>query len=120
MLTMKQPVRIINDLTSSPDDRLGAIGDINFAFQKEGYTDDFLVLGGDNIFKGSLRYFLHFSKNNKPFVSVGLFDIKKKKEACRYGVVSLNKSSQIVDFCEKPEKPKSSLVAMCLYYFPKS
>ena len=43
----------------------------------------------------------------------------QKKEASKYGVIKLDKSERIMDFKEKPQSPKSTLVAMCLYFFPK-
>ena len=118
-LKRKFPIRIINDLTTSPQDRLGAVGDMYFTFDKEGFTGDFLVMGGDNFFKGSLLDFMHFARGKHPFVTVGLFDIEDKHQACHYGVVSIDKKNRIVKLCEKPSRPKSSLVAMCLYYFPQ-
>ena len=118
-LKTKYPIHIINDLTTSPDDKRGAIGDMHFVLSQEGFNENFLVLGGDNIFKGSLVDFMHFAKSKQPSISVGIFDIKNKKEARHYGVVSLNKKKRIVEFSEKPSRPKSSLVAMCLYYFPR-
>ncbi|MBL7081844.1 MAG: nucleotidyltransferase family protein [Candidatus Omnitrophica bacterium] len=117
---IKYPIRIINDLTASPEDRLGAIGDMYFVFGQEGLTDDFLVLGGDNFFEGSLLDFIHFAKGKYPFASIGLFDIKDKEQARHYGVARLDQGSRLVEFCEKPARPKSSLVAMCLYYFPQA
>ena len=63
--------------------------------------------------------FAFVSGLNLPFVTVGLFDIKDKHQACHYGVVSIDKKNRIVKLCEKPSRPKSSLVAMCLYYFPQ-
>ncbi len=116
----KFKIKIINDLTTTPDDRLGAIGDMDFVFSKESFSEDFLVLGGDNLFSGDLRDFMRFAKTKAPYAAIGLFDIKNKKEARHYGVVSINKGSRIIEFYEKPKKPKSSLVAMCLYYFPKT
>jgi len=113
------PVCLINDLTRGPKNKLGAIGDMNLAISRENPDEDFLILGGDNLFKESLCGFVRFAKTKRPYVSIGLFDIKLKKEARRFGVVSLDKEKRIVEFCEKPAKPKSSLVATCLYYFPK-
>ena len=118
-LKTKYPILIVNDLTTSPEDKRGAIGDMHFVFSKEDFTGNFLVLGGDNLFKESLVDFIHFAKSKYPFVSVGLFDIKNKKDARYYGVVRLDKKNRIIEFSEKPSRPKSSLVAMCLYYFPK-
>ncbi|MFH1678084.1 MAG: nucleotidyltransferase family protein [Candidatus Omnitrophota bacterium] len=118
-LETKYPVCLLNDLTTSPKDKLGAIGDMYFAFSKERFTGDFLVLGGDNLFNDSLVNFMQFARRKYPSPAIGLFDIKDKQEACHYGVVSLNKRNRIIEFCEKPARPKTSLVATCLYYFPK-
>ena len=51
--------------------------------------------------------------------SVKAFDIGVKSEAAKYGVIKLDKHSRVTDFREKPLKPQSTLVGMCLYYFPK-
>lgn len=119
-LRFDYPIRILNDFTTGPEDRLGAIGDMHFAFQKEKFADDFLVLGGDNLFRGTLDNFLSFAKKNHPCISIGVCDIKNKKKASRFGVVDLDKDKRILQLYEKPQNPQSSLVAMCLYYFPKS
>jgi glucose-1-phosphate thymidylyltransferase len=113
-------IKIVNDLTTSPEERLGAIGDMNFVFSKEtgGGADDFLVLGGDNFFEEPFGDFVRFARKNKPYISIGIFDIKNRREARHFGVVALNRQKQICSFEEKPLRPKSSLVATCLYYFP--
>ena len=112
-------IRLFNDLTTSPKDKKGAVGDMHFVFSKEHFRGDFLVLGGDNLFKSNLRDFISFAKSKRPFTTIGLFNLKNKREACHYGVVRLNKNKRIVELQEKPKSPKSSLVAMCLYYFPQ-
>jgi glucose-1-phosphate thymidylyltransferase len=119
-LKTRKDIRIINDLTQSPEDRLGAIGDMNFVFGKLGFKDDYLVIGGDNFFKEPLAKFVSSAKKNSREVTIGVCDIKKRSEARNYGVVKLDKNRRINEFWEKPAKPKSSLVAMCLYYFPAS
>ncbi len=114
-------IRIVNDLTESPEERLGAIGDMDFVFSREANAaaDDFLVLGGDNFFEEPFEDFVRFAQKNKPWLTIGVFDIRDKIEARHYGVVSLDRKRQIRDFTEKPLKPKSSLIATCLYYFPR-
>ena len=118
-LDVRYPICLLNDLSKSPHDRLGAIGDIDFALSKEGLASDFLILGGDNFFKDRLVEFMSFAKKKHPAVTVGLFDIEDKYDARHYGVVRLDKKNRIVEFCEKPSRPVSSLVAMCLYYFSR-
>ncbi len=113
-------IRIINDLTETPQDRLGAIGDMNFVFSKLGFNDDYLVLGGDNFFQEPLSQFMRQAGKNIGSVTIGVCDVRKKSQASKYGVVVLDKKRRIVKFWEKPAKPQSSLVAMCLYYFPRS
>lgn len=115
-----QRITLVNDLTKSNRDRLGAIGDIDFVIKKLKVQDDLLVVGGDNLFSGSLKRFLDFSLSKKPAASIGLFRLRQKKDASRYGVVKLDTLKRVINFEEKPKKPKSSFVAMCLYYLPKT
>ena len=110
-------ITVLDDGTRSNEDRLGAIGDIYYAVKKRKITDDCIVIGGDNLFDRGFKNFLKFALTHKPFASLGLFDIRDKKEATRFGVVSIDKKARVVDFQEKPAKPKSTLVATCLYYF---
>lgn len=113
----KVKATIINDGSTSPDDRLGAIGDMRLSIGKD--KSDWLILGGDNLFDDDLSEFLKFAKDKKNSPSIGLYDVKSKKEATRFGIVSLNARSRIIKFAEKPKKPASTLAASCVYFFPK-
>ena len=44
---------MIDDGTTSDEDRLGAIGDIGFVIEREGIDDDLVVVAGDNLFSGA-------------------------------------------------------------------
>ncbi|MBI4982138.1 MAG: nucleotidyltransferase family protein [Candidatus Omnitrophica bacterium] len=116
-IKIAKKITLVDDLTKSNDDRLGAIGDLDFVIKKRRLRDDILVIGGDNLFNAKLNKFVLFSRNNS-FPVIGAYDIKDKKKAGKYGVVKIDKNNRLVEFQEKPKKPKSSLVAMCLYYFP--
>lgn len=111
---------LIDDLTFTPEDKRGAIGDMYFSINTAKINDDLLVIGGDNLFEESLKEFISFSKKIKNFPVVGIYDIKDLTHADKYGVIILDKENKVIDFEEKPKLPKSSLIAMCLYYFPKS
>lgn len=111
---------LVNDLTRNNQDRLGAIGDIHFVIKKQKLKESLLVVGGDNLFSGSLADFLNFIARKKDQAGLGVYRLKQKKDASRYGVVKLNKQMKVVSFAEKPAQPQSSLVAMCLYYLPKN
>ena len=111
---------LVDDLTKSHSDRRGAIGDLHFAVGKKRLKSDLLVIGGDNLFDGGLEDFLSFARGSHPSPVIGAYDIRSRSKATRYGVIRISASGRVVAFQEKPRKPKSSLVAMCLYYFPKA
>ncbi len=113
------PIKIINDGTTTPEGRLGSVGDINFTIKKTGLSDDLFVLGGDNLFDYQLNDFVTFASKKRSAVTIGLYDIHDLKEAHMYGVVEIGPDGKLVSFEEKPEKPKSTLISMCCYYFPK-
>ena len=116
----KVRLTIVDDLTKSLKGRLGAIGDMYFAIQKMQIRSDLLVIGGDNLFDAGLSGFLAFTKTKAGHPVIGAYDIKDKQEAVNYGVLKLDRQGRVVDFQEKPACPQSTLVAMCLYYFPKN
>lgn len=112
-------VALIDDGTQTPQKRLGAIRDIDFVIQREKIKEDLLVVGGDNLFEFDLRNFAVQGQSHKPYPTIGVYDIGSRKAARRFGVITLNSRGRVSRFVEKPMLPHSSLVAMCLYYFPK-
>lgn len=118
-LNFKKPVSLIDDLTKDNQDRRGAIGDIDFVLKKKRIKGDLLVIGGDNLFDSDLGGFLEFTHLHQNYPVIGAYNIKGRERAKKYGVVRLDSRNRLIDFEEKPARPKSTLVAMCLYYFPK-
>lgn len=115
---VKKKLSLVDDRTRNNSDRLGAIGDINFVLNKKRIKEDILVIGGDNLFSAGLAGFLKFAFQKKPGATIGLYKLKDIKDAYRYGVAKLDKEKRVIHFEEKPGKPQSRLVAMCLYYIP--
>jgi glucose-1-phosphate thymidylyltransferase len=118
-LRIQKSISLVDDLTKDHSDRRGAIGDMDFAINKIRIRDDLLVIGGDNLFDGDLKDFLSFVRIKKPHPVIGAYDIEDRQEARKYGVIKLNSKFKVIDFKEKPKTAHSTLVAMCLYYFPK-
>ncbi len=117
---LKAKITVVNDGTKTPDDRLGSIGDMNFVLGNQDVREDLFVLGGDNLFDYRLDEFVSFARAQAPHVSIGLYDIHDKNAATRFGVVELCPDrGKILSFEEKPAQPRSTLIAMCSYYFPK-
>lgn len=116
---IQKRISLVDDLTKYHSDRRGAIGDMNFVIEKKRIRDDLLVIGGDNLFDGDLNDFIAFAKAHKSSPVIGIYNIKDKIQARQYGVIKVDSRYKLTDFAEKPKKPKSTLIAMCLYYFPK-
>ncbi len=110
-------VKLIDDGTINNEDRLGAVGDINFVLKEESITEDLLVIAGDNLFGFSLAKFVTFFKEkNTPIVAFrDLKDVEKVRGKFGVGILEGNKLTQ---FEEKPLKPQSTLAATACYIFP--
>lgn len=115
----KTPIRIVNDGTNTPDDRLGSVGDINFVWKNEKTQDDWLIIGGDNLFDQGLGAYLALCRAKSPSVTIGLYDIHDIKAATKFGVCAVDGQGKVTALLEKPRDPPSSLIGMCLYYFPR-
>ncbi len=110
-------IKIINDGTTSNEDRLGAIGDIQFVINQENINDDLMIIAGDNLFEDNLLSFInHFNEKGSSILvnDVGCFEKAKK-----FGIVETNENNKIISFLEKPEKPPSTLAATCIYAIKK-
>jgi len=112
-------IKVVNDQTNTPEDRLGSIGDIDYVIKEENVADDLLVIGGDNLFDYNLDEYIILGRKNPNSVTIGLYDIGNLEEATKFGVVAIDDANKVTSFEEKPQKPKSTLIAMCCYYLPK-
>ncbi len=112
-------IKVVNDGTNSPEERLGSVGDIDFVWKQEAAHEDWLVIGGDNLFDQQLSRFISFAFTKAPGVTIGVYDIKEIAAATKFGVSTVDSEGRVIDFQEKPANPSSSLITMLLYYFPK-
>jgi glucose-1-phosphate thymidylyltransferase len=107
-------VTVHDDGTASENDRLGAIGDMEFVGLS---GDDLLVIAGDNLFDFSLADFVRFWRGKGRASAVALHDVADLTLARQYGIVELDADDRVVSFLEKPEKPPSTLAATATYLF---
>lgn len=74
------PIRIINDHTKSNDDRLGAIGDMQYAIDQAQIDDDLFVVCADNLFAFDLEESLAtFRKTQKS--TIVAYDVQELEKA---------------------------------------
>ena len=112
--------KLVNDGSTSVDDRKGAIGDIKLILEQEQVNDDLLVVAGDNLFDFDLASFVAFASSKRPAHSICLYlPHDENTDLTQYGIAHLREDGLITDFEEKPHFPKSNLVSTCVYFIPR-
>jgi glucose-1-phosphate thymidylyltransferase len=108
--------KIINDGSTSEEDKLGAIGDINFVVTHENLSQtSLLIAAGDNLFTNSLADFVKYARNTD--VTIAVYDVGDSEVIKKYGNVSVDAEGILTRFEEKPQKPQGTLAAIALYYY---
>ncbi|WP_254543425.1 sugar phosphate nucleotidyltransferase [Halomarina pelagica] len=103
--------------TVAEDEKFGVIGALAQLVEREGVDDDLLVVAGDNLMGFSMGDFLDdFEERGAP--TLAAYDVGSREKATDYGLVALD-GDRVVDFQEKPEDPKSTLVSIACYAFPE-
>jgi glucose-1-phosphate thymidylyltransferase len=111
-------IAVWNDGTRSNEDRLGALGDVAFAIERGGLAgDDLFVIAADNLFEYSLRDYCAFFGAKGDGSTVASHRVSDPSLARLYGVIELDDDDRIVSFEEKPERPRSDLVATATYIY---
>ncbi len=114
------PVRVVDDKTTSNDDRLGAIGDLQLALNQAGANEeDILVVAGDNLFDFDLSAFVAFAQTKRPHAVIAAHDVKDRELAKKYGLLRMDKDQKVIEFLEKPENPPTTMASCGIYWLPK-
>ena len=83
----------------------------------DSYSPEYLlILSGDHIYKMDYDKMLEYHKANHADATIAVIEVPMK-EASRFGIMNTNETGRIVEFEEKPEKPKSNLASMGIYIF---
>lgn len=102
--------------TTAEDEKLGVVGALAELVDREGIEEDTLVVAGDNVISFDLGEFIDFFEaTGAP--TLAAYDVESRIQAKSYGLVELE-GDRVVDFQEKPEDPKSTLVSIACYAFP--
>ena len=111
-------VMVVDDGTTSDDDKLGAIGDIAFVLEQEQIDDDLVIVAGDNLFSSDLAGFGEFCRGaNAPVLAV--YDVGDLSEMSKYNALETDEAGRITHFEEKSAAPTSTLTGIALYYYPR-
>lgn len=116
--TSTKPITIINDGTTSDEDKLGAIGDMWFAIETLHINEDIVVIAGDNLFTYRLKdAYDAFIESSKDMVLAKQIPILSELQRMAVGV--LNEENIIIDMEEKPKNPKSDIAFFATYFYKK-
>lgn len=111
-------ITILNDNTTDDTNKLGAVGDIQFAIDKLGIDEDVLIMAGDNIFTFPLKKFADCYKE-KNADTILAKRIKNVNDLKRMGNAVLDKNGKVLDMVEKPENPPSDVAVYAVYMYKK-
>jgi len=112
-------VVVIDDGTTTEDDRLGAIGDLQLAIDSEGLDDDLIVAAGDSLFTARLDGFARFGQE-RDAAAIAVYDVGDLESMKRLSSIGVDSDARLVTFEEKPDNPESTLAGIALYFYPRA
>ena len=108
-------IKIFIEDSTGEKTKKGALGATSLVIQDQQIDEDLMLIAGDNYFGFKMGDFIDFYKGN-PMLAA--YDIQSLDSARKFGVV-VEKDGQVVEFQEKPQEPKSTLVSTGCYIFPQ-
>ena len=114
----KTPIRILNDGSTTNENRRGAIGDVQFALEALGRErwQDLLVVAGDHIFEIDFDALLAAFRSNGA-TTIGAERETDPEELKRCGVMELDAGNRVVGFVEKPAVPRTQNLSPPIYLY---
>lgn len=112
-------VIVHDDGTSTNEDRLGAVGDLQLAIDRGEIDDHLLVVAGDNLFDYRLADFVADWRRRGTASAVAVYDCDDLALATQYGIVALDGDGRVEFFVEKPDEPPSTLAATATYLYAR-
>ena len=88
----------------------------NLDFLDNEKADYVLILSGDHIYKMNYEKMLKHHIETKADATIAVMEVPMK-EASRMGIMNTDTNDRIIEFEEKPQKPKSNLASMGIYIF---
>ncbi|GGH30699.1 nucleotidyltransferase family protein [Sphingobacterium alkalisoli] len=112
----KKEIVILNDGTTSNDNRLGAVRDILFAIEALQITEDILVLAGDNVTTFSFGNFAAYAKE-KGTSCITCHEEPSIAALQKTGVLETDDNFRVIAMHEKPENPPSHWAVPPFYFY---
>lgn len=110
--------QIINDGATSPDLRLGALGDLELAAKTLNQHFPTLVLPSDTHFTFELTELTKLYEQQQAFITA-VYELPKESIANRLGCAVMS-DNLVTEFYEKPNDPPSTWACAPFYIYPPS
>ncbi|TRZ37208.1 glucose-1-phosphate adenylyltransferase [Niallia circulans] len=96
-------------------------GTASAIYQNQNYLSQYdpeyvLILSGDHIYKMNYESMLDYHIQKQADASISVIEVPWH-EASRFGIMNTNDKMDIIEFEEKPKKPKNNLASMGIYIF---
>ena len=111
-------VKVLDDGTTSNDNRLGAVRDIQFAIDQLNLDDDLVVMAGDNLLDFSLGGFIRYFKEKQATCIMRYYESDVAKLS-KSGVVEIDEEDRVLAMEEKPAVPKSTWCVPAFYCYTR-
>jgi glucose-1-phosphate thymidylyltransferase len=111
-----EKARLSVEDTEAESEKFGVIGAMAQLVDREDVSEDVLVIAGDNIISFAVSDFIDYFQETGT-TTIAAYDVGSRERAKSYGLVELE-GEEVVDFQEKPDDPKSTLVSIACYAFP--
>lgn len=116
-LDTRLAVTVIDDGSTTNDNRLGAVRDIGFAVENCHIEEDILVMAGDNLLDFSVKGFVDFYDEKKAACIMRHYEPSVERLR-RTGVAMVDEDSRVLSMQEKPEVPQSNWAVPPFYIYP--
>lgn len=114
----EKKIHVLNDFTTSNDNRLGAIGDMQYVIEQKNVDEELLVMASDNIFDFSLvDYVSLYREKDADMICANKVD--DKEDIRSMGVAEIDDDNKVIGFEEKPQNPKSDWGVSPFYLYKK-
>ena len=111
-------ITVVDDGTTSNENRLGAVRDIQFAIEKLNLDDEMLVIAGDNVLDFSLTGFVRYAMEKKTSCIMRYYEPNTQK-LTKCGVVEPDARDRVLSMEEKPAAPKTHWCCPPFYYYTR-
>ncbi len=110
------PIDIIDDGTTSDDDKLGALGDLQLVLDRISIDDDVLLAASDNFFTFALTdFYADYARHGKDLLLATKMEDKALLR--QMGVAILDAEGRVLSMVEKSDNPPSDTAVYAMYIY---